>query len=279
MMARTQTYDVARGDPLNVDERERKLVERYDAHAAVYQKLWAPTLRLASVRLLPLLSGANIRRAVDVGAGVGSVWADLRTLFPSAQLLGLDRSAGMLRIAPQEMRRVIGDARALPLSAASMDLALLVFMLFHLPDPIEGIREARRVVKPGGFVGTITWGSGLSSPATRIWTECLDQHGAEPPDPVLEARDEPLNTPEKMGALLRTGGFESVRAWSEPLVTVIGLEHLLELKTRMGGEKARFDSLDESAQQSCTASARQRLETLSPADFTATGQIIYAVAS
>ena len=43
---------------MNVDERERNLVERYDAHASAYQTLWAPTLRLASVRLLPELAGA-----------------------------------------------------------------------------------------------------------------------------------------------------------------------------------------------------------------------------
>jgi len=32
------------------NERDQKLVERYDAHAAAYQELWAPTLRLAFFR-------------------------------------------------------------------------------------------------------------------------------------------------------------------------------------------------------------------------------------
>ncbi|GAC1461417.1 MAG: hypothetical protein PVSMB1_11920 [Gemmatimonadaceae bacterium] len=177
------------------------------------------------------------------------------------------------------MARVVADARALPLAPASVDLALLVFMLFHLADPAEGIREARRVERPGGFVGTVTRGSELASAATRIWTHCLDEHGAAPPDPVTQARDEPLNTPEKMDGLLRAAGFDRIRAWSDDLVTVIGLEHLLELKTRMGSEKARFDSLDQAARGDCVASARQRLQTLPPTDFTATGQIVYAVAS
>ena len=82
-----------------------------------------------------------------------------------------------------------------------------------------------------------------------------------------------------MDALLRAGGFETIRAWADDLVTVISLEHLLELKTRMGSEKARFDSLDEAARADCVASARQRLQTLAPADFIATGKIVYAVAS
>ena len=261
------------------DERDRKLVERYDAHAGTYRELWAPTLRLASLHLLRELAGKPVRRAIDVGTGVGALWSDLRTAFPCAFLLGLDRSPGMLQIAPPEMARVVADARALPLASASVDLALLVFMLFHLSDPIDGLREARRVLRPGGLVGTVTWGSDLASPATRMWTDCLDEHGAAPPDPVTQARDEPLNTPEKMDALLRAAGFETIRAWTDNLVAVIGLEHLLEFKTRMGSEKARFDSLDEAAREDCVASARRRLEMLAPADLTAIGQIVYAVAS
>jgi SAM-dependent methyltransferase len=177
------------------------------------------------------------------------------------------------------MPRVVANARALPLESASVDLALLVFMLFHLPDPIDGIKEARRVVRPGGFVASVTWGSSLASPATQIWTDCLDQHDAAPPDPTLKARDELLDTPEKMKALLRSAGFSAVHAWSEPLVTVISLEHLLKLRTRMGSEKARFDSLDRITQKCCVASARQCLEKLTDADFIATAEIIYAIAS
>jgi ubiquinone/menaquinone biosynthesis C-methylase UbiE len=261
------------------NERDQKLVERYDAHAAAYQELWAPTLRLASVRLLRELAGKRVRQMIDVGAGVGALWSDLRAAFPAAFLLGFDRSPGMLQIAPPEMARVVADARALPLASASVDVALLVFMLFHLSDPADGLREARRVLRPGGFVGTVTWGSGLASQATQVWTQCLDEYGAAPADPVTEARDELLNTPEKIDGLLRAAGFETIRAWTDNLVTMIGLEHLLLLRTRMGSEKARFDSLDETAREHCIASARQRLQALAPTEFTATAQIVYALAS
>ena len=52
------------------NERDQKLVERYDAHAAAYQELWAPTLRLASVCLLQELAGKRVRHIIDVGAGL-----------------------------------------------------------------------------------------------------------------------------------------------------------------------------------------------------------------
>jgi hypothetical protein len=71
------------------------------------------------------------------------------------------------------------------------------------------------------------------------------------PDPMTRARDEPVNTPEKMDALLRRAGSKRFAPGPDNLATVISLEHLLELKTRLGSEKARFDSLDEAARDAC----------------------------
>jgi len=265
---------------MNLDtERDRRIVERYDANASAYRALWAPTLRLASTRLLRELSSAHVARAIDVGAGVGALWPDFHAAFPNALLLGVDRSSGMLHLAPPEMRRVMADARTLPLASGQMDLALLLFMLFHLDDPHEGAREARRILRPGGEAGTVTWGSDFTSPAMDIWTECLDEHGAGPLDPVTLSRNELLDTPEKMKAVLQTSGFETVRAWTEDLVTVIGLEHLLELKTRMGSDKVRFDSLNARAREQCVGDARRRMAELPPEGFTTRGRIIYAIAS
>ena len=261
------------------DERDRRLVERYDAHAAAYQAHWAPILRLASVPLVRELADDRVRRVLDIGTGVGALWPDLRAAFSNAWLLGLDRSQGMLRRAPPGLPRVVADARAVPLPAASMDLVLLIFMLFHLEDPAAGIGEARRVLRPGGTVGTITWGCELSSTATRIWTERLDEFRAAPADPLTQPRHDLLDTPEKMERLLRGAGFDDVRTWAGKLVTSIDLEQLIALKTSVGNEKARFDSLDDQARTECLAKARQQLSALEPADFTATGRVVYAVAS
>ena len=117
-------------------------------------------------------------RAVDVGAGVGALWPDVRSAFPDARVLGVDRSAGMLRLAPAATPRVVADARALPLQSGQMDLALFLFMLFHLDDPLDGVREARRILRRGGAIGAVTWGSEFSSAAMEVWTDCLDEYGA-----------------------------------------------------------------------------------------------------
>jgi SAM-dependent methyltransferase len=259
------------------DDTARKLTQRYDLEASAYRELWAPILRVAGQSLLRRLDGAPPRRILDVGTGVGALLPDLRTTSPGAWVLGVDRSAGMLRLAPAEFARAVMDARQLALRSASVDRVLMVFMLFHLDSPATGLREARRVLRPGGRIGTLTWGGDLESPATRIWKDCLDAHGAVPLDPGAEARHEAVDTPDKMEALLRGAGFASARAWTEDLVASIEVDQLLRLRTSMGSSKPRFDSLDPEAQFACVSEARRRMERLAPEDRVARGMVVHAV--
>lgn len=260
------------------DDRAGKLADRYNREAPAYRDLWAPVLRVAGCRLLREIENTGVQRAVDVGTGVGSLFEDLRAVFPAAFVFGIDRSRGMLLLAPAGLPCVVGDASQLPVVSDSVDLAVFAFVLFHLENPEEGLREARRVLRTGGWVATVTWGEDLQSNATRTWTACLDEHGAAEPDAGTAARHAAVNTPEKMELLLRGMGFRSVRAWTEDLVSTIELEHLLSLRTSMGSEKARFDTLDDAARDACIASARRRMKALPAEDFVVSGQVVYSVA-
>lgn len=87
----------------------------------------------------------------------------------------------------------------------------------------------------------------------------------------------PVDTPEKMEALIRDAGFASVRAWTEEISWVIDADHLLRLRTSMGALRARFDSLDAAGRTACVAEARRRMKVLAPEDFMARGKVVYAV--
>lgn len=56
----------------------------------------------------------------------------------------------VLDVAPAYSVDVVGDARIMPFSDASMDVVLITQVLEHIPDPIAVIGEIRRVLKPGG---------------------------------------------------------------------------------------------------------------------------------
>jgi SAM-dependent methyltransferase len=261
------------------DDASQRLTARYDREAVAYRELWAPVLKVAGRRLIRELGGGAVRRIVDVGAGVGSLFEELQSTFPSAFIMGIDRSRGMLALAPPEMSSTVADARQLPLASDSVDLVVLAFILFHLESPIDALREARRAIRPGGRIGTVTWGGDFASRALRIWTDCLDAHGAAPPDPATQARHDPLNAPEKVSDLLRSVGFSRVRAWTEDLVHTIPIDTALALRMRMGSEKPRFDSLSGSTQETCVQAARRQMEELTAEDFIARGAVVYAVAA
>ena len=151
----------------------RELTERYDRDAEAYRELWAPVLRTAALPLARELSGTAITHVLDVGTGVGSLLPDLSIIFPDAVVLGVDRSRGMLALAPNRFGRSLMDAQQLGIRSGSVDRVFLVFMLFHLDDPSSGLREARRVLRPGGVVGVrdVDSGGQLFFPPPPLWEQ------------------------------------------------------------------------------------------------------------
>jgi len=115
---------------------------------------------------LPLQTGS---RVLDVGCGPGWFWAATTKELPGNLNLTLcDLSPGMVQEAVERCRTlpfesVTGrqaDAIALPFEDSSFDAVLAMHMLYHLPVPSEGIAEAYRVLKPGGFLAVTTNGAG-----------------------------------------------------------------------------------------------------------------------
>jgi ubiquinone/menaquinone biosynthesis C-methylase UbiE/DNA-binding transcriptional ArsR family regulator len=91
---------------------------------------------------------------VDLGCGTGAVAAELATMVE--RVVGIDNSEAMLKAARKrtadltnvQLRK--GELTALPLDNASADAALMLLVLTYLPEPTAALKEAARVIKPGG---------------------------------------------------------------------------------------------------------------------------------
>lgn len=85
------------------------------------------------------------RTVVDVGCGDGAFVRRLRAA--GADALGVDIDVTRAREADPDGRYLTGGAEALPLDDASVDVAVLMRSLHHVPDPDAAFPELRRVVR------------------------------------------------------------------------------------------------------------------------------------
>jgi len=99
----------------------------------------------------PLLDAALPTRALDVGTGTGRYLALLRSAG-ARSVVGIDMSLAMLGRSPRDLPRVCGDACGLPFRDASFDLVCSSLMAGDVSDLAAWVREATRVLAPGGHL-------------------------------------------------------------------------------------------------------------------------------
>ena len=154
-----------------------RIAHRYDTINTVLSAGTDSGWRRRAARETGLAPGGS---ALDIACGSGKLTADLARLAGAAgRVVGLDFSPQMLEVARREHPRLKfleGDALNLPFEDASFDASTIAFGLRNLADPVRGLREMLRVVKPSGRAVVLEFvrpPRGLVGGAYRIYLRTL----------------------------------------------------------------------------------------------------------
>jgi demethylmenaquinone methyltransferase/2-methoxy-6-polyprenyl-1,4-benzoquinol methylase len=113
-------------------------------------------------------------RVLDLAAGTGT--SSEPFLEAGASVVPTDFSLGMLQVGKQARPHLpftAGDATKLPFADGVFDAVTISFGLRNIVDPLAGLREMRRVTRPGGRLVVCEFSHPTWAPFRTLYVEYL----------------------------------------------------------------------------------------------------------
>jgi SAM-dependent methyltransferase len=179
----------------------------YDRHAGAL--LFAPY----AVDIARRVSGLATGCLLETAAGTGIVTQVLASALPAAvEIIATDLNQPMLDHAAAKpgMGRVKfrqADALALPFPDRTFDAIICQFGIMFFPDRVAGMREARRLLKPGGRYLFSVWDRMADNPITAVIVAELTRRYPSHPSWFLERIPCGYHDQDVIRADLRSAGF------------------------------------------------------------------------
>jgi len=150
----------------------------WEINVSEYEDAFA---RLTRQAIGPLLDAVNLRQGVrllDIATGPGYVAT--AAAARGARVVGIDFSGPMVARA-RELNPAIefqeGDAEDLSFSDASFDAVVMNFGILHLARPERAMKQAARVLKPGGRFAFTAWAKPEEAVGFGMILNAIQSHG------------------------------------------------------------------------------------------------------
>lgn len=209
-----------------MEARLQRRIQRYgwDLAAADYERLWQAQLACARRALLAHASPRPGDRVLDVACGTGLVALEAaQAVGPSGRVVGIDLSDRMVAAAQRaaDERRLPNagfarmDAERLALPDAGFDVAICALGLMYMPEPLQALREMRRVLRQGGRVALAVWGERLRCGWSALFP-IVDAEVASDVCPLFFR----LGEQDALARLCAEAGFERIE-WRRIATTLV----------------------------------------------------------
>ncbi len=188
----------------------------WDAHSPVI-RAWLADATEAMLDMADVQPGS---RVLDVAAGAGDQTLDIaRRVGPQGYVLATDLSPSILALAKahaehaglKQVETRVADGESLPVADASFDAAVCRLGLMFFPEPLRGLEQMHRALRPGGGICTMVFSRPERNPCVAMLMSTALRHAGLPPrDPYQAGGLLSLGKPGLIDELFRTAGFHEV---------------------------------------------------------------------